>query len=429
MKRSRKNYHSDQYASSQRVKNIVTSTDHEELRKAYQFVLHEDTQGDKSTEAIQKSNEQTIPSTPSDYKHKGGLAKEHPSDNNTTWQQRMVQKYHSHLYKSHVIADFSKQTKKSPNNIGLRWRVKAEVENGKGFETCGNKHCPCYFEGANNIDPKVLNAYDQLPSHDDSDVSKQWKKTKKRRIEDVIRWKKNTENREILWKYDQHVISTGENYQNTNSETTNDDAEEENEKEIARIQSIPYGLGLFDYTVHFSYNEHGEHKQELVQLKLCLRCAPKLFYGKGGVIGALNARKKSVSRDANKIDNRIDGTCMQLSKEGNQCIHEGIDPPSTFDPRPPSKSPRHEYEHETKSRKKEKKRKRSKDKRRKHRKETYTSGIAKSESKRTKQKEPVENNNHDHLDESTKCDCRSYEDKVAIASEKILLDNLENILK
>ena len=438
MQRSATNHRSDRYAISQRVKNIVTSTDHEELRKAYQFVLHEDTQDDISPEALQKTKARTIPSTSSDNKQKGGCVKEQTMNHNTTWQQRMVEKYHSHLYKSHVIADFSKQTNKSPNNIGLRWRVKAEVENGKGYETCGNKHCPCYFEGANNVDPIILSSYDQLRSHNDSDISKKWKKMKKRCIEDIIRWKKNTENRNILWKYDQHIISKGENHQNANSETTtDDDGEEEKErKEIARIQSIPYGLGLFDYTVHFSYDEHGEHKQELVQLKLCLRCAPKVFYGKGGVIGALNARrKKSVSRDTNKVGNGLDSTCMPLNEEENHCVYEGIDTPSTCDPRPPSQSPRHEYEHQHQnSRKKEKKRKRSKDRRRKQKKEHCTSSSTKNESKRKKPKDPDRNNNDDHVDattmfEGTKSDCRSYENEVAIASEKILLDNLDNILK
>jgi len=56
----------------------------------------------------------------------------------------MVRRYHSHLYKTHVIADFSKYETPS-SQIGLRWRTEAEVSSGMGVDTCGNKHCPCYY--------------------------------------------------------------------------------------------------------------------------------------------------------------------------------------------------------------------------------------------------------------------------------------------
>ncbi|GAX28891.1 protein FRA10AC1 [Fistulifera solaris] len=63
-----------------------------------------------------------------------------PSENKnemSSWQQRMVQHYHQHLYKEYALADFTRKPQ-----LGLRWRTKTEVESGRGSVTCGNKHCP-----------------------------------------------------------------------------------------------------------------------------------------------------------------------------------------------------------------------------------------------------------------------------------------------
>ena len=67
-----------------RQENIITPADYEELNKAYQFVL--------PTDATTKASK---------------------------WQDRMVEKYHSQLYKSHVLADM---TRYQLSQIGLRWR-------------------------------------------------------------------------------------------------------------------------------------------------------------------------------------------------------------------------------------------------------------------------------------------------------------------
>ena len=72
-----------------KVKNITNRTDYDELSKAYKFVLEDD----KDAE---------------DGKNKA-----------STWQDRMVIKYHEYLYKSHVIADLSRFEK---GGLGLRWR-------------------------------------------------------------------------------------------------------------------------------------------------------------------------------------------------------------------------------------------------------------------------------------------------------------------
>ena len=53
-----------------------------------------------------------------------------------TWKERMVQRYHSGLYKEYALADLSRMPQ-----IGLRWRVKQEVLEGRGELSCGNLHC------------------------------------------------------------------------------------------------------------------------------------------------------------------------------------------------------------------------------------------------------------------------------------------------
>ncbi|EEC47649.1 predicted protein, partial [Phaeodactylum tricornutum CCAP 1055/1] len=58
-----------------------------------------------------------------------------------TWQERMVKRYHDHLYKDYVLADFSKAREKQ---LGLRWRTEHEVRIGKGSQSCGNKKCPSH---------------------------------------------------------------------------------------------------------------------------------------------------------------------------------------------------------------------------------------------------------------------------------------------
>ena len=278
------------------TRNIVTKSDFDELQKAYKFI------------PSQQQQPQKTPNQEHNKKEPSNVS----SNETTTWQDRMVLKYHSHLYKSHVMADFSEQTNDNPDNIGLRWRVKAEVMNGKGFDTCGNKHCMCYYDECDEgMSLEEHHRYDHDPNSVDNSDSRTFNiiqkksamkmKKKKKRVEDVIRWKMNSENRRILYDYEKEVIMEEEKRRESKSEPSksiiNDDFECEHKKELRekeRLRNIPHGLGLFDYTVHFQYREHGQIKQELVQLKLCLRCAPKLFCSKdSGVLAALNARRQS----------------------------------------------------------------------------------------------------------------------------------------
>jgi len=96
-------------------------------------------------------------------------------------------------------------------------------------------------------------------------------------VEEVIKWKNNAREKDLIDKYIK--------------ETSQQDSDsDEAEAEYNRLMKIPHGLRLRDYEVHFAYKENDDNKEELVKLKLCLRCAPKIFFGKGDCLGARRAR-------------------------------------------------------------------------------------------------------------------------------------------
>jgi protein FRA10AC1 len=165
-------------------------------------------------------------------------AEQRATTTTTTWQDRVVQHYHSHLYKEYVLADLTR-----PGQVGLRWRIREEVEAGKGHTTCGNKHCQ---------------------SQHDAPVSSLQLLESSPKIKLLLR-----------------------KYYGSSTPTTESE-------EHALLEKLPYGIGLVDFEVPFSYVEHGEAKEELVKLRLCLRCAPLLFRKKNGVDPALQAR---IARD------------------------------------------------------------------------------------------------------------------------------------
>jgi protein FRA10AC1 len=90
-----------------RVENVVSEADRAILKSEYTFV--------------QESSEEKSSSTAT----------------SSSWKERMVQRYHSGLYKEYALADLSRMPQ-----IGLRWRVKQEVLDGRGELSCGNLHCP-----------------------------------------------------------------------------------------------------------------------------------------------------------------------------------------------------------------------------------------------------------------------------------------------
>ncbi len=219
------------------IQNITTSSDFLELQKAYQFVI-------PSSSTTQ--DDDTAPTT------------------STTWQDRMVQHYHSHLYKEYVLADMTRYKK---NQIGMRWRTKQEVMDGKGFRTCGNKHCPSYQQQQSN--PTHVETSDILSSS----LSDYFKKTISTEIPSL-------------------------------------------EEELKLLKSVPEGVGLFDYEVHFSYQERGHMKSELVKLRLCLKCAPKLYFNRGGALKAREARNK-VTKQQQHYDHceTVQTTNVQVHKQ------------------------------------------------------------------------------------------------------------------
>lgn len=95
---------------SEKLKNVVSEADHDILKEHYTFVPPE-------------------------------------AEKATSWQERMVQRYHDGLYKEYALADLSR-----PGQIGLRWRTRQEVLDGRGERTCGNKRCPQQDQQRTNPD-------------------------------------------------------------------------------------------------------------------------------------------------------------------------------------------------------------------------------------------------------------------------------------
>lgn len=176
----------------------------------------------------------------------------------STWQDRMVQHYHSHLYKEYVLADLTTR----PGQVGLRWRTQDEVKRGKGYETCGNKHCPSY-----------------------QNQQSQMAKARSKEEEELL-----------LLEY---------------STTTEPQSTEQDEQD--RLERVPPGLGLHDYEVPFAYVEHGESKSELVKLRLCLQCAPLLFRTRNPGNCALAARRARTKFEKSEID-PLESTAAALDR-------------------------------------------------------------------------------------------------------------------
>ncbi|XP_031487464.1 uncharacterized protein LOC116255695 isoform X2 [Nymphaea colorata] len=59
-------------------------------------------------------------------------------EENLSWEQRLVKRYHDKLFKEFCIADMSEYRR---GKIGLRWRTENEVISGKGQFICGNRKC------------------------------------------------------------------------------------------------------------------------------------------------------------------------------------------------------------------------------------------------------------------------------------------------
>jgi hypothetical protein len=151
-----------------------------------------------------------------------------------TWQDRMVQHYHQHLYKEYVLADLRFVSEKQ---LGLRWRTGTEVAHGKGSTSCGNKHCPSHqSEFSNDNEIKIHAAIEQCKPNSTAEI-----------------------------------------------------------EERKRLVALKFGDDQVNFEVPFSYQEGTESKMELVKLRLCAKCAPLLFVPKNTVDPCLDARANILS--------------------------------------------------------------------------------------------------------------------------------------
>lgn len=225
-------------ARQRKLRNVCTASDYDELRKAYRFVP------------------------------------EPPSEGSSNWQERMARRYESHLYREFVLADL---TRYKTGQIGLRWRTKDEVCSGKGFDTCGNKHCPSYRSPDGS-------SFRDIEAARRASLSRTSEESVRRYLE--------------LQERKEKVASRASRA--THRDCAKDACREE-EEEMNGLSQLPYGPGLADYEVPFTYVEQEISKTELVKLRLCLRCAPLLFYGRGGSLGAKRARERSQLNDEQKL--------------------------------------------------------------------------------------------------------------------------------
>ena len=104
-----------------RMKNIVSAADHAAMHEHYSFL---------PPETSRVSNNSRVRDAD------GKIAENGPKSGDSSWQERMVSKYHEHLFKEFALADLS-----IPGKIGLRWRSREEVISGRGESSCGNKRC------------------------------------------------------------------------------------------------------------------------------------------------------------------------------------------------------------------------------------------------------------------------------------------------
>ena len=110
-----------QRVGGRKVKNVVSAADHAAMHEHYSFLPPE-------TNATSNNY--------SNHRPNSNINNINPSSGGSSWQERMVAKYHEQLFKEFVLADLS-----VPGRIGLRWRTRQEVLNGRGDRTCGNKRC------------------------------------------------------------------------------------------------------------------------------------------------------------------------------------------------------------------------------------------------------------------------------------------------
>ena len=128
--------------------------------------------------------------------------------------------------------------------------TKQEVLSGKGFDTCGNKHCISYFTPTIITDDKV-----------DSFLTKK-KNGDRIATEEIIRWSKNSLNRTLLNDYyersnhpsltthqslNQQIKSNNIEDKNTEKERHIPRLSDEERLELEKLQCLPHGEMMILY--------------------------------------------------------------------------------------------------------------------------------------------------------------------------------------
>jgi hypothetical protein len=252
----------------------------------------------------------------------------------STWQERMVRRYHGHLYKEYVLADLGRVH--DLGKVGLRWRTEGEVARGRGFRCCGNLGClgsksnggvgdaaeeaegaaahsaaarrhvgigvpenggklpmgmilpPDPLALGDAIEDDPLGRYLRSCCHGEGggwrgeDGDDDYDDDERRRTGDDgggVRRRNNRDERSRRSKRERGGSRprrcSGRGEGSDPAGRVDDDRPEREERE--RLSRVPHGIGLHDYEVDFTYVEGGARKRELVKVRLCLRCAPLLF--------------------------------------------------------------------------------------------------------------------------------------------------------
>lgn len=254
------------------TKNVhePAQSDWEALRAHFQFVLPDETNGDVAMAPKKKS----------------------------TWQDRMVEHYHDHLYKEFVLADLSRVLE--IGKVGLRWRTESEVKSGKGFRTCGNLKCEsieCINEETFYSKEKK-EAYDTAvrrsigigaPENDGKEpigvvLPVLSSSTAGLALDTYL--KSSFKRKEYRYGHKRRRKSKEKKRKRHRKHSNSSTWQDEEREEQKRISRVPHGVGLYDYEVDFKYIEQNISKREFVKVRLCLRCAPLLFAAKDKIVSA-----------------------------------------------------------------------------------------------------------------------------------------------
>ncbi|KAL7547114.1 hypothetical protein ACHAWF_010425 [Thalassiosira exigua] len=260
-------------------------SDWDELRAHYRFVLPDDAEGGSAPEASGAN----VPGEEDDGRRYGA-----------TWQERMVQHYHSHLYKEYVLADLSRVL--DLGKVGLRWRTAKEVASGRGFRTCGNLQCPGGGDVARAATDEERKEYAAaarratgiaVPENGGREPlgvalpgSAEDRAAVDRYLASCARERDGAEREDGDGDGEEGGKRRKKEKKKKRSRSRRGESEsrlDAERREVDRLERLaPPGAGLHDYEADFAYVEAGARKRELVKVRLCLRCAPLLFAAKGG---------------------------------------------------------------------------------------------------------------------------------------------------